>query len=242
MYLLKRSLIIKRTIVPILFIALMAGCSNSNKQPDKAAESNPNNNIENRTEGINKPSDTNDSVSDTKTLTSNTTNTSQNTYPAKEDSVKILLLDIMKLAKEGKVINCDFPAKTTTIEDIEKKWGKAEKLDWVPTAKGNYATYSKHNAVFGFNKGSQIFEVRSFDSKIKKVPLSKVKAVLGKPDYDVKTNDEEIIGYVASKDFKILLVFPEPTKENSNPLLDHYSVFYPRGTVNLMADDPGREW
>lgn len=242
MYLLKRSLIIKRTIVPILFIALMAGCSNSNKQPDKAAESNPNNNIENQIEGINKPSDTNDPVSDTKTLPPNTTNTSQNTSPAKEDSVKILLLDIMELAKEGKVINCDFPAKTTTIEDIEKKWGKPEKLDWVPTAKGNYATYLKHNAVFGFNKGSQIFEVRSFDSKIKKVPLSKVKEVLGKPDYDVKVKGEEIIGYVVNKDFKILLVFPEPTKENPNPLLDHYSVFYPRGTVNYMADDPGREW
>jgi len=66
--------------------------------------------------------------------------------------------------------------------------------------------------------------------------------VLGEPAYDKKVKGEEIIGYVANNDFKLLLVFPEPTEKNPSPLMNHYSVLYPRGTVNSMADDPGRQW
>jgi hypothetical protein len=148
----------------------------------------------------------------------------------------------MQSAKQGKVINSEFAAKTTITEDVKKKLGEPDRTDWIPAAKGSYATYSKLNIVFGFNKGSQVFEVRSFDNKIKKIPLSKVKEVFGVPDYDVKSNGEKIVGYVANKDFKVLLVFPQPTSSKSDPLMDHYSVLYPRGTVNNMADDPGREW
>lgn len=256
----KKSLSIKLTIAPVILIALMTGCSNTAKQPDKSTEYNSNNSVDNTIEGINQPSDTNNSDSPAETLPPDTSDTSEtptasesspesdsknvskNSSSTKEDSTKILLSNIMELAKKGKVINCGFPTKTTNIEDIEKIWGEPAEMDWIPAAKGNYATYPKHNMAFGINKGSQIFEVRTFDSKIKKIPLSKVKEVFGIPDYDVKVKGEEIIGYVANKDFKILLVFPELTKKNPDPLLDHYSVFYPRGTVNLMADDPGREW
>ncbi|BAH07676.1 YjgB family protein [Clostridium kluyveri] len=81
------------------------------------------------------------------------------------------------------------------------------------------------------NKGSRIFEVRSFDSGIKKITLSKVKEVFGTPAYDVKSNGEEIIGYVATKEFKILFVFPQSESNNKDLLLDHYSVLYPQGTL-----------
>ncbi|KYH28215.1 MULTISPECIES: YjgB family protein [Clostridium] len=249
----KKSLSIKLTIVPIILITLITGCSSTAKQTDKSNEYNSNISTNNSVDGINNPSNTNTSDSDAESLPPDTSDTpdaskndsknvSKGSSSTKENSTKTLLSNIMELAKKGKVINCDFPAKTTTIEDIEKAWGKPNEMNWIAAAKGVYATYPKHNMAFGFNKGSQIFEVRSFDNKIKKIPLSKVKEVFGSPDYDVNVNNEEIIGYVANKDFKILLVFPKPTKENPDPLLDHYSVFYPRGTVNLMADDPGREW
>ncbi|HEX2925554.1 MAG TPA: M56 family metallopeptidase [Ruminiclostridium sp.] len=157
---------------------------------------------------------------------------------------KALLLRIMTIAKQGKVINCEFSANDgVVIEDVQKKWGEADKPgEWIAAAKGTYWTYSKHNMVFGTNKGDGIFEIRSFDSTLKKITISDAKAVFGKPAYDVKTKGQEIIGYVAGNQHKILLVFPLPTKNNSNPALDHYSVLYPRGTVNMMADDPGREW
>lgn len=158
------------------------------------------------------------------------------------DSTESLLPKIMTIAKQGKVINSDFSAKTNTIEDVEKVWGKADKTNWVAAAKGIYATYLNHNVVFGINKGEQIFEVRSYDSRLNKVAIAKVKEVLGNPAYDVKNNGQEIIGYTAGSEFKVEMVFPQPTKDNPNPMMDHYNVLYPEGTVNSMADDPGRQW
>lgn len=56
----------------------------------------------------------------------------------------------------------------------------------------------------------------------------------------IKSVDEIIIGYVINEDFKILFVFRQGYEEN--PKLDYYNVFYLRGTINMMADDQGREW
>jgi len=56
-----------------------------------------------------------------------------------------MLSNIMALAKQGKVINCDFAAKTTTIDTVIKAWSQANKTDYVANAKGTYATYTNHN-------------------------------------------------------------------------------------------------
>ncbi len=159
---------------------------------------------------------------------------------AQEDSVKTLLLTIQKEAQQGKVINCEFPVEKTCIEDVQKKWGQEDQSEYVAAAKGVYATYIKKGIAFGYNKGSQIFEVRTFDSQLKNLPLSKVVEVFGKPAHDVKNEKEDITGYVINEKYKILFVFPKT--DAKDPVLDHYSVFYPQGTVNYMADDLGREW
>jgi hypothetical protein len=130
--------------------------------------------------------------------------------------------------------------KTSNFGDVQNKWGKADNTAWIQAAKGTYSTYSKRNVAFGWNKGMQIFEVRSFDTRLKGITLAKVKEVLGTPAYDSKTNNQEIIGYKAGTEFKIEMVFS--TRNNSNPVLDHYNVLYPSGTVNSMANDPGRQW
>lgn len=159
-----------------------------------------------------------------------------------DDAQKTLLQNIQKAAQQGKIINSDFAVKSNVIEDVQEKWGNSDKDEYIASAKGTYSTYSKRNTVFGFNKGSQLFEIRSFDPQIKNITLSTVKAVYGAPAYDVKSGNDEIIGYVINDDFKILMVFPVPKTSGEDPKLDHYSVFYPKGTVNTMADDPGREW
>ncbi len=157
-------------------------------------------------------------------------------------STETLLSKMMSLAKQGKIISCDFAVKTTNIDKVEKVWGKADKTDWVAAAKGNYSTYSKYNVVFGFNKGGQIFEVRSNSSQLRGITLAAAKEVLGTPVYDAKVKGQEIIGYRANSSFKLELVFPQSTKSKPNPIIDHYNVLYPEGTVNSMADDPGRQW
>lgn len=158
------------------------------------------------------------------------------------DSIRSLLSNIMTLAKQGKVINSDFSVKSNTIEDVKKVLGKADKTDWVAAAKGLYATYASHNVVFGINKGEQIFEIRSYDSRLKEITLAKAKEALGTPEYDAKSNGQEIIGYTISSEFKVEMVFPQVTSDNPNPVMDHYNVLYPHGTINIMADDPGRQW
>ncbi|MBS4214108.1 M56 family metallopeptidase [Neobacillus rhizophilus] len=180
----------------------------------------------------------------TQVITSKATASNNNTATSSSngDTQRKLLSSIMQLAKQGKIINSEFPVKTTVIEDVETKLGNPDKVDWVPNAKGNYAVFSKYNVVFGFNKGSRIFEARSFDKKLNELSLSMVKKVFGIPAYDVKSKDEEIIGYVANSEYNILLVFPKTSNSNPDPVMDHYSVLYPKGTVNNMSNDPGRQW
>lgn len=115
--------------------------------------------------------------------------------------------------------------------------------EYVAAAKGTYATYLSHNVVLGFNKGGQIFEVRSYDSQLKNISLTKVKEVFGAPPaYSTQYNGQWIFGYETGSEYKIEMVFYPVTESNPDPGIEHYNVLYPLGTVNQMADDPGREW
>lgn len=220
-----------------LLIFLLTACSGANN----ASSTNTGNN---QAINITKNTSDNENTEDASSSSNNTVdNQSTSSTPAKQqNSQKTLLEDIKNFGKQGKVINCDYAAKVTTLSSVEEKWGKADKSEWITAAKGMYSTYSKHNVVFGTNKGAQVFEVRSFDSRLKEISMSTLKNTFGAPQHDVKSNGEEIIGYTTGTDFKLLFVFSLPKNNNSNPSLKHYSVFYPKGTVNNMASDRGREW
>lgn len=220
--------------ITALALTLVVGCS-SLTTPLKSTGDNQNQS------GI--PTSTSQQNSSTGITPTPTTSTSSQTIPPQtNESTRALLLNMMKLAQKGKVINSEFPVKTSTIEDIEKVLGPADSTDYVTAAKGRYATFSTHKVVFGINKGEQIFEARSFDSRLSSVSFADVKAVFGTPAYDTKYNGQEIIGYTAGSEFKIEMVFPQPTANAPSPVMDHYVVLYPQGTVNSMADDPGRQW
>ena len=227
------------TITALSFV-LMVGCSSTTKTLS-------NNTIGNKSKtGVStiskaKPDKTSVNSSSTNVVIKISKNDSSKILQ-QDNSQKILLESIKKLAEQGKIINCDFPAKSTNIGSVQEKWGKADKSDWVPQANGVYDTYSKYNVVFGFNKGDQIFEVRSFDNQLGQISLSMVKNFFGTPAYDVKSNGEETIGYTAGKEFKILFVFSQPAKSSNDSILNHYSVFYPAGTIDTMANYSGREW
>lgn len=159
-----------------------------------------------------------------------------------KNSQKTLIDNITQLARQGKIINSDFSVKVTTIQDIEESLGKADTSNFVSEAKGIYYTFSKDNVAFGCNKGDQVFEARSFDSKLGELSIYAVKKVLGEPAYSSKYDNEQIIGYTAGNEYKILFVFKQSKDSENDLVLDHYSVLYPKGTGNNMADDPGREW
>lgn len=159
-----------------------------------------------------------------------------------ENSQKTLIDNITQLARQGKIINSDFSVKVTTIQDIEESLGKADTSNFVSEAKGIYYTFYKDNVAFGCNKGDQVFEARSFDSKLGELSIYAVKKVLGEPAYSSKYDNEQIIGYTAGNEYKILFVFKQSKDSENDLVLDHYSVLYPKGTVNNMSGDPGREW
>lgn len=233
MILLFKNTWIKWSIL-LLSLSLMIGCSNS-ISPQKSTTD--------KTQTQNIVPDTTTSKPATNDNSSVKPDDNTNTHtPVIDNSQKKVLSNILQLAKQGKVINCEFPVNTTVIESVEKKWGQPDKTDWIPAAKGNYSTFLKKNVVFGFNKGSQIFEVRSLDKSLNKISRSMINDFFGPPAYDVIVNGEEIIGYIASQDYKILFVFPKALANGKSQFLDHYSVLYPRGTLNNMADDPGRQW
>ncbi|SFG11136.1 protein of unknown function [Desulfotomaculum arcticum] len=156
-----------------------------------------------------------------------------------QNDAQALLNEIKQLARQGQVINCEFPVETTVIETVTEKWGEPDKEEYIPAAKGRYATYAEHNLVLGINKGSQIFDVRSYDNRVKQVTMSKVKDVLGAPDNTHHYDTEDMLVYNVGEKYQLLFMFPKATQQNPDPQLDHYNVFYPRGTVNMMADDPG---
>ncbi|WP_373205860.1 YjgB family protein [Clostridium tertium] len=158
------------------------------------------------------------------------------------DNYKVKLLNNIKnKSQNGMVINSEFKAKDDVIDRVNNAYGKEDTENYIAEAKGVYYTFESKNLAFGCNKGAQIFEVRSFDKSLKELSLQDIISYFGKSQYEVVTDlNERIIGYKVNDDFKLLFVFSD--SEDEKAILDHYSVLYPRGTVNSMADDPGREW
>jgi beta-N-acetylhexosaminidase len=143
-----------------------------------------------------------------------------------------LLLNIATKAKDGSILNSDFHLKSTTIDEVRKIWGKEDKCDYVDTAKGTYCTYSKKNVVVAYNKGQQLFEIRSYDPSLKTLTKEDIKKYFGSPKSDVKTsNKEEIISYTVGT-HTLKFVFSTRTQILS---LDHYSIYNSALAKNNMA-------
>ncbi|MEG6567864.1 YjgB family protein [Thermoanaerobacterium saccharolyticum] len=199
-------------------------------------------------ESRNQKTATNDnSTSQNNTTDENKSSNNGNNNGDKQDQNPIvdnhnidLINQIVSLAKEGKVINCDFVTGKTTIDDIEKIYGNPDKQEYISSAKGTYTTFTSKELVFGFNKGMQVFETRSFDPRLQAISRSDIEDVLGKAPYKATisgTPSQTVLGYTMNSDYKLEFVISDTTN-----LVDHVNVLYPTATVNSMADDPGRQW
>ncbi|PEP22683.1 hypothetical protein CN582_03835 [Bacillus wiedmannii] len=136
--------------------------------------------------------------------------------------------ELFELAKEGKVPNIPFAAHTGDIEEIEKAWGKADKTE--QAGNGMYATFINKNVSFGFNKGSQVFDVRSYHAELKSITLQNIEKALGKST-SVKVNGEDkIYVYKVNNQFELKFIIPESTGK-----VNHISVFSPEDSINKMA-------
>ncbi|MDH4421810.1 MULTISPECIES: YjgB family protein [Bacillus] len=136
--------------------------------------------------------------------------------------------ELFEQAKEGKVPNVPYAAHTGDIEEIEKAWGKADKTE--QAGNGMYATFTNKNVAFGFNKGSQVFDVRSYHAELKLITLQEIEKALGKPS-SVKVNgNDKIYVYKVNDQFELKFIIP-----NSTGKVHHISVFSPEDSMNKMA-------
>ena len=144
-----------------------------------------------------------------------------------------LIQQTLELAKQGKAPGLPFAADADGIEDVQSAWGAPSSQE--AAGAGTYDVYSSHKAVFGFNKGEQLFDVRSSAADLQAITLSQITATLGAPAVERHTATQTIITYLAGGDFQLRWVLPLPTASVPDPHVDHISVYYPWGTVNMMA-------
>ncbi len=166
------------------------------------------------------------SVSASSTTTSSTTST---------DGDAALIKQTLDLAEQGKVIGIPFVAGTTTIDQVQPSWGAASSQD--SAGAGIYFTYPSRHAALGINKGDQIFDIRSSSPQLQVITLSQVTGTLGSPGILRHLTGQDILLYPVGPDYQLLWIFPSPTSAQPDPHLDHVSVFYPAGTVDLMAQN-----
>lgn len=136
--------------------------------------------------------------------------------------------ELFELAKEGKVPNVPFAAHTGDIEEIEKAWGKADKTE--QAGNGMYATFTNKNVSFGFNKGSQVFDVRSYHAELKSITLQEIEKALGKPTSVKGNGEDKIYVYKVNNQFELKFIIPKSTGK-----VNHISVFSPEDSINKMA-------
>lgn len=158
------------------------------------------------------------------------TNTATDTVV--QDTGQETILDIVNQAKQGLVPGCEFPVKVTSIEEVYKKWGEPGNENAVPAAKGTFAIYWSKRIVIGYNSDSVVFDIRAYSDSIKKITLSSLTETLGSPESERQLNKESILVYPAGKEYKLRFVFPQITRENPNPYLDHISLQYPPGNTD----------
>ena len=147
-----------------------------------------------------------------------------------------LLKSIKHLAEEGGILNCDFTVEDSLISDMISEYGHPDRDNYVSSAKGNYATFSRDNIVAGYNKGEQVFELRSYSKRLHIINKDDLLEEWGRPDHSTKSGSETMESYVLNHKYNIKFVF------ESNDILNHYNVIWLDGTEDSMAGDHGRNW
>ncbi|MFD1677039.1 YjgB family protein [Alicyclobacillus fodiniaquatilis] len=217
----------------ILGCTILTGCGMgaNSATPTLAAKTNPSTSVS-KNHDDNTKTTGQSTTGATQTSSSTPANSSAPEGTETNDTTQ-LISQSMQLATAGKVMDIPYVNGTATIDEVSQAWGQPSSQN--EAGAGMYATFPSHDAAFGFNKGSQIFDIRSSSPKLQQITLSQVKQVLGEPGETRSTATQTILMYPAGPKFQLLWIFPKPSATTADPKLDHISVFYPEATVNSMA-------
>ena len=150
----------------------------------------------------------------------------QNAIHSKEINQTYLkqLDEIKTWAEKGMVKGSPFNALESTIDQVNSEWGEPDKVD--QAGAGNYATYNNKQIVLGYNKGGEIFDVRSYVTDFNKITDKMIVKSYGKPKEIRDNNNENIYVYVLRQGIELKLIIPK-----SSNVIDHISVFNPKRTT-----------
>lgn len=157
---------------------------------------------------------------------------STGTPTSSSTAVMAFVRQSMHLAKEGQVVGVQY-AVQQNLDAVETAWGHSDSQS--SAGAGIYVTYGSRATAFGINKGGQIFDIRSYSSQVHSITLRDIETVLGKPGEIRYTSDSVIYMYPAGPNNQLLWVFSKTNKGKTKATVDHVSVFWPQGTVNIMA-------
>ncbi|MCL6488755.1 MAG: YjgB family protein [Alicyclobacillus mali] len=143
-----------------------------------------------------------------------------------------MVRSVMQAALRGSLPGVPF-ADGENIDQVMKAWGSPSSQAYAGA--GVYFTYRAKDVAFGLNKGEQIFDVRSYAQALRTLTYHDIAGVLGTPGSVRYTQDSYIYLYPAGPDYQLLWVFPRLPNGSRGPTVDHVSVFWPQGTVDLMA-------
>jgi hypothetical protein len=131
-------------------------------------------------------------------------------------------------ARHGEAVGIPFKDREN-LGVVNRAWGQGKSA---AAGAGIYVTFAAHHAAFGINQGVQIFDVRSFAPSLDRITLADVEAVLGPPGLVRRADGTTIDLYTAGPTFQLLWVF-----SGTATTVNHVDVVWPRGTINLMAQN-----
>jgi beta-N-acetylhexosaminidase len=145
--------------------------------------------------------------------------------------------EIVTAANHGQTPNAPFTIGETDIQDVQQKWGNPSQSS--NTEAGLYATYDNNKTTFGYYPHSPIFDVRDYSGDVKKITLNDIENAMGKPttatSYDDSAVHQQILVYSLTNGNELKWIINKPTNENSNPSVDHISVYDPEISDHSLA-------
>lgn len=127
---------------------------------------------------------------------------------------------LLELARLGKVKNSgSFTALQSMRKQVEQAWGKPDRIS--AAGQGVYAEYTKRKVTFGYTAKGALFDARSYDPELQKLPLSAVKQALGQPESVSVSGSDSIYAYKAGGQLLLKFVIPQATGT-----VDHISVYH----------------
>ena len=153
-------------------------------------------------------------------------------------SPEALLKSIAHLAEEGGILNCEFLLEDS-FSDLTDEYGRPDRDNYVKSAHGNYATFSRDAFVVGHTNQEQIFELRSYSRRLSAISERNVIEYFGDADHTASSGEQRIVSYVLPGGYHLKFVFDG---KSGDAALNHYNIIWMDGTANERAGDEGRSW